>query len=128
VREIEDIADEQHRFAVRVVATRYIAHPPGCPSLEITGPSPNDNSFEPTLGCSSLSNLAVTVNDPKDLLINTAVPPSDGERAAIPVTRYRTFPITSGANATSIGNSALPNTVPPAGGTGTTPANGTTAR
>ena len=90
VKEINAPADERYRFAIRVVAVRYTALPPGCPSLEITA-SPNDNHFEPTLGCSNLANLAATVNDPKDLLANSAVPPSDGERAAIPVTRYRTF-------------------------------------
>jgi pilus biogenesis lipoprotein CpaD len=90
VKEINAPADERYRFAVRVVAVRYSALAPGCPSLEITA-SPNDNHFEPTLGCSNLANLAATVNDPKDLLVSTAVPPSDGERAAIPVTRHRGF-------------------------------------
>ena len=90
VKEINAPADERYRFAIRVVAVRYTALAPGCPSLEITA-SPNENHFEPTLGCSNLANLANTVNDPKDLLENTAVPPSDGERAAIPVTRHRSF-------------------------------------
>jgi pilus assembly protein CpaD len=77
--------------AVRVVAVRYHARPPVCPPLLATGPSFNENDVEPTLGCADLANLALQVNDPKDLLVNAAVPPGDGERAAIPVTRYRLF-------------------------------------
>ena len=123
VKEINEPADERYRFAIRVVAVRYIAHPPGCPSLKITS-SPNDNDFEPTLGCSNLSNLATVVNDPKDLLANTAVPPSDGERAAIPVTRHRTFvgnaaltPATSGSGGIVV-NVPPANPATPAGGAG----------
>ncbi|MDE5454011.1 hypothetical protein GWE18_14265 [Bradyrhizobium sp. CSA112] len=126
VKEIYAPADERHRFAIRVVAVRYTALAPGCPSLQITA-SPNDNHFEPTLGCSNLANLAATVNDPKDLLVSTAVPPSDGERAAIPVTRHRGF---SGNAALSpqTGRGATVISVPPAnpatpaGGAGTAPA------
>jgi pilus biogenesis lipoprotein CpaD len=126
VKEINEPADERYRFAVRVVAVRYTALAPGCPSLEITA-SPNDNHFEPTLGCSNLANLAATVNDPKDLIVSTAVPPSDGERAAIPVTRHRGF---SGNAALSpqTGRGATVVSVPPsnpatpAGGAGAVPA------
>lgn len=126
VKELNAPADERYRFAVRVVAVRYTALAPGCPSLEITA-SPNDNHFEPTLGCSNLSNLAATVNDPRDLLVSTAVPPSDGERAAIPVARHRGF---SGNTVLSpqAGRGATVVSVPPsnpatpAGGVGTAPA------
>lgn len=121
VKEINAPADERYRFAVRVVAVRYTALAPECPSLEITA-SPNDNHFEPTLGCSNLANLAATVNDPKDLLVSTAVPPSDGERAAIPVTRHRGF---SGNTALSpqVGRGATVVSVPPSNPA--TPAGGT---
>jgi pilus assembly protein CpaD len=124
VKEVNAPADERYRFAVRVVAVRYTALAPECPSLEITA-SPNDNHFEPTLGCSNLANLAATVNDPKDLLGSTAVPPSDGERAAIPVTRHRGF---SGNAAPQAGRGAPVGSVPPsnpatpAGGGSTAPA------
>jgi pilus biogenesis lipoprotein CpaD len=113
VKQINEAADERYRFAVRVVAVRYTAHAPGCPSLEITS-SPNDNHFEPTLGCSNLANLASMVNDPKDLLENSARPPADGERAAIPVTRHRTFTGNAATAPQTFGNgAAAPASIPP---------------
>ncbi|WP_083519136.1 CpaD family pilus assembly lipoprotein [Bradyrhizobium jicamae] len=78
-------------FGVRIEAITYEAHPPVCPSLLIVGPAVNDNSFDPTLGCSTRNNLAVMVNDPLDLLDNRSVVTSKGDRAAIPVASYGTF-------------------------------------
>ncbi|WP_445219724.1 CpaD family pilus assembly lipoprotein [Bradyrhizobium sp. Pa8] len=83
--------DKRNGSAARIEAMTYEAHPPVCPSISIVGPSVNDNSFDPTLGCSIRNNLAVMVNDPHDLLDNQAVMPSDGNRAAIPVATYKTF-------------------------------------
>ncbi|MGY8678322.1 CpaD family pilus assembly lipoprotein [Bradyrhizobium sp. UFLA05-153] len=83
-------------FAVQVEAIVYEARPPDCPPVTIAGPSVNDNSFDETLGCSIRNNLAVTVNDPHDLLDNEAVAASNGDRAALPVASYRTF--TTGDN------------------------------
>jgi pilus biogenesis lipoprotein CpaD len=126
VKEINAPADEHYRFAIRVVAVRYTALAPGCPSLEITA-SPNDNHFEPTLGCSNRANLAATVNDPRDLLVSSAVPPSDGERAAIPVTRYRTFGGNAVGGARPYGSGTIaPASIPPVDAVGA-PA-GTAAR
>ena len=126
VKEINAPADERYRFAIRVVAVRYVALAPGCPSLEITA-SPNDNHFEPTLGCSNRANLAATVNDPRDLLVSSAVPPSDGERAAIPVTRYRAFSGNAAGAPRPYGNgTTAPASIPPVD-PGAAPA-GTTAR
>lgn len=79
------------RLAARIEATTYEAYPPACPSMSIVGPSTNDNSFDPTLGCSIRNNLAIVVNDPSDLIDNHTVMPSDGNRAAIPVANYRSF-------------------------------------
>jgi pilus assembly protein CpaD len=74
---------------LRVTATVHRALPPVCPDLKVVGPPVGDNDFEPTLGCSDLSNLAAMVNDPLDLIGNAATPPADGERAALNVSRYR---------------------------------------
>jgi len=82
--------------AVEVIATRYVATAPACPSLAIVGPSVNDNDFEPTLGCSNRGNLAAMVNDPADLLGSRAVAPADGARAGAVIERYRT-PAAAGA-------------------------------
>jgi pilus biogenesis lipoprotein CpaD len=73
----------------RVTATIHRATPPVCPDLDIVGPPVNENLFEPTHGCSSLTNLAAMANDPADLVGNPAFRRGDGERAALPVARYR---------------------------------------
>lgn len=74
---------------VEVIATRYVAVPPECPSLAVVGPSVNDNDFDPTHGCSNRANLAAMVNDPADLVRNEAVVPADGAYAARGIERYR---------------------------------------
>ncbi|MGY3473409.1 CpaD family pilus assembly lipoprotein [Bradyrhizobium ottawaense] len=74
------------RSGVRIEAITFEAHPPVCPSLSIVGPTVNDNSFNPTLGCSVRNNLAVMVNEPGDLLGNGAVMPTSGDRAVLPIT------------------------------------------
>ncbi|BAU89942.1 putative cross-wall-targeting lipoprotein signal [Methylorubrum populi] len=74
---------------VEVIATRYVAVAPGCPSLAIVGPSVNDNDFDPTHGCSNRANLAAMVNDPADLVRNDAVVAADGAYAARGIERYR---------------------------------------
>ncbi|WGD51278.1 CpaD family pilus assembly lipoprotein [Bradyrhizobium sp. CB1650] len=78
------------RSGVRVEAITFEAHVPICPSLLIVGPAVNDNSFDPTLGCSTRNNLAVMVNDPLDLLDNRSVFTSNGDRAANPLANYGT--------------------------------------
>ncbi len=74
---------------VEVIATRYVAVAPECPSLAVVGPSANDNDFDPTHGCSNRANLAAMVNDPRDLVRNDAVVPADGAYAARGIERYR---------------------------------------
>ncbi|MCC8953857.1 hypothetical protein H8B02_10440 [Bradyrhizobium sp. Pear77] len=72
-------------FGVRIEAIIYEAYPPVCRSLSIVGPSTDDNSFDPTLGCSIRNNLGVMINDPGDLLGNSAVMPTSGDRAVRPL-------------------------------------------
>ncbi|SFJ63728.1 CpaD family pilus assembly lipoprotein [Bradyrhizobium sp. Gha] len=74
------------RSGVRIEAITFEAHPPVCPSLSIVGPTVNDNSFSPTLGCSVRNNLVVMINEPGDLLGNSAVMPTSGDRAVLPIT------------------------------------------
>ncbi|WP_338696045.1 MULTISPECIES: CpaD family pilus assembly lipoprotein [Bradyrhizobium] len=103
------------RFGVRIEAITYQVHPPVCPSLSIVGPAVDDNSFDPTLGCSTRSNLAAMVNDPLDLLDNRSVMPSNGDRAAGPVANYGTFTARNKSNGDDGANRAAPEA--PAGGT-----------
>ncbi|WIW50388.1 CpaD family pilus assembly lipoprotein (plasmid) [Bradyrhizobium sp. 62B] len=77
--------DPPGHFSVQVKAITYEARPPLCPFLSVLGPSVDDNSFNPTLGCSVRSNLAIMVNDAGDLLENNAILPTTGDRAALPL-------------------------------------------
>ncbi|GGI27742.1 MULTISPECIES: CpaD family pilus assembly lipoprotein [Bradyrhizobium] len=86
IRRSASPVDLPSHFGVQIEAIIYEARPPLCPSLSIIGPSVDDNSFNPTLGCSIRNNLAVTVNDPGDLLENRAILPTSGDRAVLPLT------------------------------------------
>ncbi|WP_439396973.1 CpaD family pilus assembly lipoprotein [Bradyrhizobium sp. PMVTL-01] len=79
------------RSGVRIEAITFQAHLPNCPSLLIVGPAVNDNSFEPTLGCSTKNNLAVMINDPLDLVDNRSVVTVNGDRAAAPLASHPTL-------------------------------------
>ncbi|PDT80423.1 CpaD family pilus assembly lipoprotein [Sinorhizobium sp. BJ1] len=81
--------DQHDRGPVRIEAVVYHARAPICRSL--SSPLLNDESFDQPIGCSTSHNLAVMINDPRDLLDNRAVKLSGGDRAAIPVATYRTF-------------------------------------
>ncbi|WP_439365913.1 CpaD family pilus assembly lipoprotein [Bradyrhizobium sp. DASA03005] len=97
------------RSGVRIEAITFDAHPPICPSLLIVGPAVNDNSFEPALGCSTKSNLAVMVNDPLDFLDNQSVITSNGDRATIPLANYGTSSPRNKSNAEDGAGTAAPN-------------------
>ncbi|MDA9408861.1 CpaD family pilus assembly lipoprotein [Bradyrhizobium sp. CCBAU 45384] len=94
----------------RIEAITFEARLPYCPSLLIVGPAANDNAFEPTLGCSTKSNLAVMANDPLDLLENRSVITSNGDRAAIPLASYGTFAPRNKNNAEDGGGAVAPDT------------------
>ncbi|TWB51261.1 pilus assembly protein CpaD [Bradyrhizobium sacchari] len=79
------------RSGVRIEAITFEAHLPNCPSLSIVGPAVNDNSFEPTLGCSTKNNLAVMVNDPLDMVDNRSVTTVNGDRAVAPLANHTTL-------------------------------------
>ncbi|UVO30379.1 CpaD family pilus assembly lipoprotein [Bradyrhizobium arachidis] len=108
---------QRDRLAARIEAITYEAHPPVCPSMSIVGPSVNDNSFDPTLGCSIRNNLAIMVNDPGDLIDNAAVMPSDGNRAAIPVATYKSFATGNNSNLGQAANNKSPSDLSSAGTT-----------
>ncbi|ODR93196.1 CpaD family pilus assembly lipoprotein [Sinorhizobium alkalisoli] len=73
----------------RIESIVYAASPSVCPSFSST--LPNDEFVDQPMGCSTRHNLAVMVNDPRDLFNNQVIKASNGERAAIPVAKYRTF-------------------------------------
>jgi pilus biogenesis lipoprotein CpaD len=106
IRQVHAVAASRESFAARVVAVRFHAHPPPCPPLYVVGPSADANDFDPMLGCSDLANLALQVNDPRDLVGNPAVAATDGERAAVPVARYRLVDGPPGAGASSVAGTA----------------------
>lgn len=98
IRLIPSSADLSGHFGVRIEAIVYEARLPVCPSRPIVGPSIDDNSFDPTLGCSVRSNLGAMVNDPRDLLGNSAVRPTSGDRAVLPLSARGSLPAADKSN------------------------------
>lgn len=92
IRLIPSSTDPSGHFRVRIEAIVYEARPPVCPLRPIVGPSVDDNSFDPTLGCSVRNNLGAMVNDPRDFLGNTAVMPTSGDRAVLPLSARGSVP------------------------------------
>lgn len=74
-----------------VVATRYVASVAPCPELDFSGATFDGNATRPGYGCASLATFAAQAADPADLLGNDAAIAPDPERAALPVSRWRSF-------------------------------------
>lgn len=75
-----------------VLAERYLALVPPCPSLELSGAAFGDNLTRPGFGCASLANFAAETSDPSDLLGNASAEPPDARRSELPVARWREPP------------------------------------
>jgi len=78
------------REAARIVADRLVAGPAEC--YVSTAPnyiSPNDNGFDPALGCSTLADVGRMVADPEDLHFGNRRIKAEGEPAASAVAAER---------------------------------------
>ena len=101
----------------RIVAERYLALVPPCPALDLVGGAFGPNATRPGFGCASQASFAAQAADPADLLGSDAAPPTDPERAALPVARWR-----GGEGARTGGGGPAPTTQAPAGATTSTSA------
>ena len=64
------------------------AFPPDCPSWSEHTPDQLDNMPQPQLGCANQRNLALTVDNPADLLQGGRLGPADATRNAANIQRY----------------------------------------
>lgn len=74
---------------IRVVASRAVAHVPGCPAWAETGAAPSTNTTS-NFGCGVNSNIAAMVADPNDLVLGQpGTPASSASTASRAVRVYR---------------------------------------
>lgn len=85
------IKDRTGGLEPSLVLSRYKAIPPDCGQRVLVAGLPRDNTTDGDFGCATLVDLALTVDDPRDLLGRPGVILADGERAARPVGAYRRF-------------------------------------
>ncbi len=104
----------------RIVAERYLALVQPCPALDFVGAAFGPNATRPGFGCASQATFAAQTADPADLLGSNAAQPTDPERAALPVARWRGGG--GGEGARTGGSGPAPTTQASAGATTSTSA------
>lgn len=83
-------AEPDNRIKVSVSPSgEYVATPPECLSWAKYESSPFDNHAWPQMGCSTARNLAIMVDNPKDLVAGQDAGPAEGTIAAKSVELYR---------------------------------------
>jgi len=77
-------------YTIRVVPTAQgdVAVPPGCPSWTNDTKDPFDEQPDPQFGCSSARNLALTVENPDDIVHGRTLDDARGVTAVGAVRRY----------------------------------------
>ena len=74
---------------VLVLVDRYVVTPPPCPNWTKNPISDHDNEPASNFGCATATDLALMIDDPRDLETGRTLDPATGEPAIAPVTRYR---------------------------------------
>jgi len=72
-----------------VTAQRYVVTPPDCPDWSRQAVENHANALPSNYGCASLTNLALMVADPRDLVTGRPLGPADADPAIKAVERYR---------------------------------------
>ena len=77
-------------YAIRVMTTPNgaVAVPPQCPSWATAVTDPYDNQLTPQMGCASARNLAMSVENPNDLIRGRELGPERGVGAVGSIRRY----------------------------------------
>ena len=75
---------------VVVLADRYVVTPPACPGWSDSPATGHDNMPNSNFGCATLSNFALMVDNPRDLMTGRTLGPADAEPTIESVERYRT--------------------------------------
>lgn len=74
---------------VMLMADRYIATPPACPDWSGSPATPHVNTQSSNFGCATMNNLALMVDNPRDLMMGQELGPAGAEPAIDAVKRYR---------------------------------------
>jgi pilus assembly protein CpaD len=74
---------------VSVVVGRYLVTPPRCPDWTKQPGLDIANRRSSNFGCATTSNLGLMVADPGDLVHGAPMGPSDGEKGATAINKYR---------------------------------------
>ncbi|NQU69981.1 MAG: hypothetical protein HQ514_05495 [Rhodospirillales bacterium] len=74
---------------VSVVVGRYLVTPPRCPDWTKQPGQDIANRRSSNFGCATTSNLGLMVADPGDLVQGAPMGPSDGEKGALAINKYR---------------------------------------
>jgi pilus assembly protein CpaD len=75
---------------VVVLADRYVVTPPTCPDWSDSPATGHANTPNSNFGCATVSNFALMVDNPRDLMTGRALGPADAEPSIESVERYRT--------------------------------------
>ena len=75
---------------MRVVIENYVATAPNCPNWSKAPGNDFANTMHSDFGCSTASNLAAMVADPRDLEAGRTMGPASGDQALSAIHQYRT--------------------------------------
>jgi pilus assembly protein CpaD len=73
-----------------VLADRYVVTPPSCPEWSDSGETGHGNMPNSNFGCATLSNFALMLDNPRDVMSGRKLGPADAEPAIEAVQRLRT--------------------------------------
>jgi pilus assembly protein CpaD len=72
-----------------LMVDRYVVTAPPCPNWSDSPATPHTNVPDSDFGCATLSNLALMVANPRDLLVGRTLGPADADHATGAIERYR---------------------------------------
>lgn len=73
-----------------LMVDRYVVTPPACPDWSGSPQTPHTNTPSSNFGCATMTNFALMVDSPRDLLTGRALGPATGDQPLGAVQRYRT--------------------------------------
>jgi len=103
---------------LRLQIEHAVASAPGCPDWSKPAGNDFDNTLHSDFGCSTATDLAAMIADPRDLLAGRVMGPAVGDNALAAMHKYQTGKSSLGEGSAAPGPASSANiTVTPAGGT-----------
>jgi len=110
-----------------VTVDRYVVTPPACPNWSDSPVTPHDNTPNTNYGCSTLSNLAEMIDNPRDLEMGRPLDPVDAEPGLHAIERYRTDQVKPFLASGASGSSPSPSGGSSSGGTDSSGSSGSSS-